>query len=57
MTHLLFSEMAVILALVISGRHLSTVLDTDLYADLFSYLCDSLVQDTRNSCPSLYEPK
>jgi len=49
--------MAVTLALVISGRHLRTVLDTDLYADLFSYLCDSLVQDTRNSCPSLYEPK
>ena len=55
---LVFIDMAATLALVISGRHIRGVSNTEAHTQtLFGYLCDRLVQDTRNSCPGLCEPK
>lgn len=54
----IFRDMAATLALVISGRHIHGVSNTEAHTQtLFGYLCDRLVQDTRNSCPGLCEPK
>lgn len=54
----IFRDMAATLALVISGRHIRGVSNTEAHTQtLFGYLCDRLVQDTRNSCPGLCEPK
>lgn len=51
-------DMAATLALVISGRHIRRVSNIEAHTQtLFGYLCDRLVQDTRNSCPGLCEPK
>lgn len=51
-------SMAATLALVISGRHIRRVSNIEAHMQtLFGYLCDRLVQDTRNSCPGLCEPK
>lgn len=51
-------DMAATLAMVISSRGIRSVLAIEAPTQtLFGYLCDRLVQDTRNSCPGLCEPK